>query len=541
MAATEEYLKQATPESLARFEAYLSEPGGSVADRWVARQGQFLKALDMYVDAELEHPADFEIASHEAGGQCRVWFPHYRVRGRADMMGRMQAILSERLSWAGENLFHGYVDCHEVHHEPETFLYFQMPFMHLTGDPKAVAGVEDLAHHAGNWIEGVPEWYDWDTHSFRSTWLGTREIRAFPPYDYQEANHFRFVAIGLGAYAGTGDGKYLELAEDYATRWCGHIEACAARGEPIPCSILPEGARRREMGYGGGIKEEIKEGEYPIFYSTVAPNTAYDITTVLLDLYRLTGKDRYREVSEAMIAQFFDHADAEGRPASQFAEGAWQPGRANDLLVRMTEKYRAVTGETRFDAEVLRWAETVDETNHLEDQLHIALLVAAHRIAGDAQALDRACAMAIRGMAVTEAETRWHQCDGRLRYGFKYLVETLYHPILAGVDYATRGGLPMIGLAYETDGRPGLPDAVAVRTWEPSPDALMLEAVNGGDAPAAWRISGEGSGGSLVDLAMGEGDGAVEREGEGWRVTLPPGGQIRLQGRWEGRGKISGN
>ena len=97
----------------------------------------------------------------------------------------------------------------------------------------------------------------------------------------------------------------------------------------------------------------------------------------------------------------------------------------------------------------------------------------------------------------------------------------------------------MIGLAYETDGRPGLPDALAVRTWEPSPDALMLEAVNGGDVPAVWRISGEGSGGRPADLAMGEGDGAVEREGEGWRVTLPPGSRLRLEGRWEGRGRIS--
>ena len=135
-------------------------------------------------------------------------------------------------------------------HEPETFLYLQAPFMHLTGDPKAVSSVEDFAHHVGNWAEGVPEWYDWETHGFRSTWLGTREVRNVPPFDYQEANHFRFTASGLAAYVGTGDARYLEVAEDYADRWCTHIETYAARGEPIPCSILPEGARRQEMGYG---------------------------------------------------------------------------------------------------------------------------------------------------------------------------------------------------------------------------------------------------------------------------------------------------
>ena len=31
----------------------------------------------------------------------------------------MRAILDARLAYARDNLFHGYVDGHEVHHEPE--------------------------------------------------------------------------------------------------------------------------------------------------------------------------------------------------------------------------------------------------------------------------------------------------------------------------------------------------------------------------------------------------------------------------------------
>ena len=449
MTPVETFLDLTDPEAMALYEGLLKEPEASPLPGWAVAQDCFLKALDMYVDAELDRPADFEIASHEAGGQCRVWFPHYRVRGDARMLDRMRAILDARLAWGKEHLYHGYVDCHEVHHEPETFLYFQAPLMHLTGDEKAVASVEDFAHHVGNWEADVPEWYDWDAHGFRSTWLGTREIRNFPPYDYQEANHFRFIAIGLAAYVGTGQARYLEVAEDYATRWCEHIEARALQGEPIECSILPSGARRQEMGYGGRIKEEVKEGVYPVFYATVAQNTAYDIAVVLLDLYRLTGKDRYRATAEAMIAQFYDHPDADGRLPSQFSNGAWKYGYAvgdpedglrsglsgsNDLLVRMAEKYRAVTGETRFDAALLRWAASVDENQNLFDQLPISLMVAVHRISGDAGYLERACRMAIRGLAVTEANTQWHQCDSSGRYGFKYPADVVYHAILAGVD-----------------------------------------------------------------------------------------------------------
>ena len=165
----------------------------------------------------------------------------------------------------------------------------------------------------------------------------------------------------------------------------------------------------------------------------------------------------------------------------------------------------------------------------------MSLMVAAHRLTGDSDYLERAGRMALRGMAVTESNAMWHQCDSSGRYGFKYPTEVMYHSMLAGVDYATRGGLPGIGLAYETSGRPGLPDGVAVRTWEPSPDALEMEAVNGGDSPVEWTVSASGTGGRLVSLErVGEG-GELGGEPGSWRVTLSPGTSIRLSGRWADR------
>ena len=547
MAATEDFLKLAEPDALELYRPFLAGPSDPSTPGWAARQLHFLEALDRYVDTELERPPNFEIASHEAGGQCRIWFPHYRVRGRSDMLERMRAIMEARRAWVCGNLFHGYVDCHEVHHEPETFLYFQVPLMHLTGDRATVEAVEDFAHHAGNWVDTVPDWYDWDAHGFRSTWVGTREVRGFPPYDYQEGNHFRLVAITLAAHVATGAERYLELAVDYADRWCRHIEHQAAPGGPIPCSILPEGARREDMGHGGASKGEAKEGVYPVFYATVASNTAYDIVTVLLDLYRLTGRDRYRAASEAMIAQFFDNADEAGRPPTLFSSGEWRYGfepddadnpldvtlsGSNQLLVRMAGKYRAITREPRFDREVLKWAGTVCEEDRAQDQIRVAILMEAHRLTGDEAYLERACAMAIRGMAVTEGNRMWHQCDARGRYGFRDMVPDVYHPILAGVDYATRGGLPLVGLSCETDGRLGLPEGAAVRSWEPVPGELHLEAVNSAPAPAVLRLSAEGSRGGLEDAQKSRGEGELEAEEQGWRATLPAGGCLTLRARW---------
>lgn len=543
MSAITSFLDQADSAAREKFGPLLEEPAASSVPPWANAQDRFLTALDAYVDDELARPIDFEIQSHEAGGQCRVWFPHYRVRGRRDMMDRMRAIIDARIGWTSENLFHGYVDCHEVHHEPETFMYFQVPLMLLTGMEIAKDSVENFSHHVGNWSDGAPDWYDWSTHSFLSTWLGTKEIRNHPPYDYQEANHFRFVAIGLASHvAGRGD-RYLELAEDYAARWCDHIEARATAGEPIECSILPDGARRKEMGFGGEIKEEVEEGEYPVFYATVAQNTTYDIVTVMLDLFRLTGKDRYQVAARVMIAQFFDHVDEDGRPPFSFSNGEWvyrkgdatnlvraALGGSNDLLVRMADKYRAIAKDTCFDAALLRWAGVVDEGNEPHDQLPISLMVVAHRITGESDYLTRACEMAVRGIAVTEANTHWHQCDSSGRYGFKYPTDVVYHAMVAGVDYATRGGLPLVGLSFETEGRPGLPNGCAFRSWESEPGNLQAEAVNKTEEEISWLILPKGEGRSPSDLVKEGEDGHLEIGEDGWRVSLPGGGSLSLKG-----------
>jgi hypothetical protein len=531
-----------------------------MAAGWIAAQRDFLESVDAYARAELALAPDYQVDSHEAGGHYRLLFPHVRVRGGRSILSGMSAVFAARRAWAQRTLHHGYVDCDEVHHHPETFLFFQMPLMFLAETPEVVEAVVDFAHHVGNWVPGVPAWYDWERHGFRSTWLGTREVRAFPPYDYQEANHFRFVAVALAAFVATGDGRYRDLATDYASRWCDHIEGLAAAGEPIACSILPAGVRRREMGSRVPDARGRSASEYPVFYQTVATNTACEIAVCLIDIHRLTGDGRMLRAARALLAQFWDRADPAGRPPSQFSEGAWrnpQPrppagpleaalAEQNFFLVRVTEKYRAVSGDAGFDAAVLRWAEGIDEERRPQDRLHVALMAAAHRISGNPSFLERSCRMSLWGMAATEENRIWHQCDGRTRYGFRSVVDAPYDALLAGADYAARGGLPLIGLEHGSPGpsaRTGLPPTVALRCWEPTPTSISIEAVNTGGTAASWRLSSEGSGGSLQDLVLSVARadrtaGTLTRAGDGWLVSLAAGGHLSLDGTWAGRGLL---
>jgi len=170
-------------------------------------------------------------------------------------------------------------------------------------------------------------------------------------------------------------------------------------------------------------------------------------------------------------------------------------------------------------------------------------MAAAHRISGNPSFLERSCRMALWGMAATEENRIWHQCDARTRYGFRSMVDAPYDTLLAGADYATRGGLPMIGLEHGSSGpsaRTGLPPTVALRCWEPTPASISIEAVNRGDSAVSWRLSSQGSNGRLHDLAMSAArtGGTLTPVGDGWLVSLAAGGHARLDGIWAGRGLL---
>lgn len=269
--ATERFLEKASEELQAEVKGLFDRAKGS--EGWAILQQGFLEMVSDYVEKELTKSLAQEIGHHEAGGQWRIGFPHQALYDDPRISEYMNGVMNARKEYNEANLYHGFPDSAEVHHQIETFIYFQIPLFHweLAGSELALEAIEDLAHHMGNWEEGVPDWYDWDKHLFVSSWLGTREVRDYPPYDYQEANHFRWIDAVMAAYLGTGKERYLDLIVDYSNRWCDHIEALSKDGKPIQCSILPEGANVTEMGHAGSRKDS-DDKVYKVFYAGVSTN-----------------------------------------------------------------------------------------------------------------------------------------------------------------------------------------------------------------------------------------------------------------------------
>lgn len=446
------FLDLAEPEYQSVCRDWLGETKGDTS--WAYRQLSFLKMVDSYISDELDKPVDHRINTHEAGGRWRIAFPHVRTRvNDSKIRKRMAEVMEARRKFTDENYFHGYRDETESHHQIETFIYFQNPLFYLDslGSQAALSSIEDVAHHAGNWVSDIPDWYNWDKHEFRSYWLGTRSTRDYPPYDYQEANHFRIISTVVVSYLGTKNERYLELAVDYANRWCDYIEKCMETEDFISTIIVPEHA---DIKMGSDSKYSYSE-------PTVSANRAYDLFGGLIDIWRITGNNRYRDCARALLDQFFEHSTEEGYPpyganktrgwGSGFDEPkksyrfkllalgpegkewrqmmvAYEPGDLTPVsmigegptyLSRMALRYDFLTGENRYKKAILSWADNIDENTYMEHQMKADLLAAAHWYTGDSDLLKRGYAMALRTWSILEPFDG-KMCGCGTRYSSKF-------------------------------------------------------------------------------------------------------------------------
>ena len=557
------YLDMAEPEYREICEDWLGNINGDTS--WEYRQLSFLKMVDRYISDEMEKPVSHRINTHEAGGRWRIAFPHARTRVETSAFRqRMEKVMAYRKMYTDAVYFHGYPDETESHHDIETFLYFQIPLYHLKdkGSHLALISIEDVAHHAGNWVDGIPDWYDWKKHEFRSYWLGTRSTRDYPPFDYQEANHFRIIALVNTAYQGTGNGRYLDFSVDYTNRWCDYIEQFAEKEDFIPTNIMPEGY---EIQKDAGTK-------YSYSLPSVGANRAYDLYGGLIDMWRLTGTQRYLDCARLVLDQFFEHAAPEGYPPYGKRMGAeWgggfdapddpyrlkllalgpveQPwrkftvaldglnpvtciGEGATYLSRLALRHDLLTGEERYKKAILKWANAIDENTHLKHSMKADLFAAAHWYTGDPDWLKRGYAMALRTWAILEPY-EGKMCGCGTRYSSKFYMELLYNPILGGADYGNRGNIPVEAIKHGPD---GLPDDIAFRTWRIDGRVNAFEAVNKGTVSRDWRLENADEKRKIARVEISDGSAAKSgkmKSADGGALSIGPGQSVTGKIHWK--------
>ena len=163
---------------------------------------------------------------HDECNYTASWLTFAKITGSERPLAFCTTLRDQLIAWP--ELHHGfYPEANwDIEHSVENWTVFMTTFANAyPDDDVTMAGIEDVAHHLGNWVDGVPKWFDWDKRRFVSEWVGTRKVRNFPPYDFSTYWDARASELALTMFDLRGDKRYLEFAVAFAGGWADYILA----------------------------------------------------------------------------------------------------------------------------------------------------------------------------------------------------------------------------------------------------------------------------------------------------------------------------
>ena len=224
------------------------------------------RTLRKEMDAWLGQSRSMDPPSRHGGGEDEAnyslaWFPHYLITGNDRVREHFEHLRDMLAGWVERDCLHGYEPEAEAHHGTEPFLLFLPRYLGLfPGDEKANALLQDAAEHIGNWVPGIPEWFDWGRNRFYGYYIGTRTVGRDDGYDAEIAEHFRFVHIALAAHRMTGQDRYLDWALQYGKRRAEMIVAIP--DGPLPIAWDANGQPRFGKQATGQQKKAAQAGHH---------------------------------------------------------------------------------------------------------------------------------------------------------------------------------------------------------------------------------------------------------------------------------------
>ena len=279
---------------------------------------------------------------HDEGTFISSWFGFHQLFGAPRVLDFARFLRDGFAEWSRENMLHGFYRQGEAHHQTEIFTFFLCRLWQVAPDDLTAELIVDAAHHIGNWVEGFPEWYDPDERRFLSWRIGTESIGGPQSRGYEVPDHFRLIQLALTAHDITGEQRYLDLCTGYADRWARAILDAPVDEPPTVIRSSESAADEDEVHRATGAHHH---GDSPL--ERVEPHVPASTADVMLDLYSMTGEDRYanaaRRICEALLPAL---SDAYSNP----------PG-------ALLSRYRAETGDTSLDDDATtRMQEGIEET-----------------------------------------------------------------------------------------------------------------------------------------------------------------------------------
>ncbi len=471
-----------------------------------------------------------------------AWFPHFLATGSPAVMEHFEHLRDQLAGWVQRECLHGYEAEAEAHHGTEPFLLFLPRYLGLLPKDRVAAGLlADAAEHIGNWVKGIPGWFDWDRNRFYGYHIGTRIVGRDPEHAVELAEHFRFIHIALAAYRVMKQDRYLDWALRYGRRRAEMI-VTAPKGD-LPVMWGPDGQPLRECGY----TESQRRMSGASHHSQGDPAAGVEVllasgaVQALGDLFRLSGEQVFRDAAfrivEPLVAMLHDPNCDPGAAAVSYYRGVFGDdtldGRIREMVVRIPEEEagelvlmvpeipRMVFPGVGKRADMVHWGVLADGMDRLAPTREpcTATLTLAYQITGDVSFASRALRQASRKLRLARRVLRGGRehadmggavCSVAAGHGRNWgsgAVTGCYGPLLLGARERLGAVKPAVEFR-RSGGEPGLPERVVSLAVPPGPAAGSARIYNGGDLEEAvsWR-----------------------QPGTAWHeVSLPPGGEIKV-------------
>lgn len=275
------------------------------------------QSLRKEMEAWLDQSRRMDPPSRHGGGEdeanyALAWIPHYLVTGSDSVREHFEYLRDQLAGWVERECMHGYELEAEAHHGTEPFLLFLPRHLGLfPDDQKAQELLTDAAEHIGNWVDEIPDWYDWDRDRFYGYYIGTQTVGGDPKYDVELSEHFRFIHIVLAAHQVSGEDRYLDWALRYGGRRAQMIVDIPddgplpvmwdANGDPV-WPLRAEDAQKKAMQGSHHVPGDPLIG--------VEVLLASGVIYVLGDLYAASGNEVFkaaaRRIAEPMVDELLD-------------------------------------------------------------------------------------------------------------------------------------------------------------------------------------------------------------------------------------------
>ena len=275
-----------------------------------------------------------------------AWFPHFLATGSPAVVEHFEHLRDQLAGWVQRECLHGYEPEAEAHHGTEPFLLFLPRYLGLFPEDRVAAALlADAAEHIGNWVEGIPAWFDWVRNRFYGYHIGTRAVGRDPEHAVELAEHFRFIHIALAAYRVLKQDRYLDWALRYGRRRAEMIVA-APKGD-LPVMWGPDGHPLRECGYTESQRRMSAashrlQGDPAAGVEVLLASGAVQ---ALGDLFLLSGEQVFRDAAfrivEGLVVILHDPYCDPGAAAVSYYRGAFGDdtldGRIREMVARIPD------------------------------------------------------------------------------------------------------------------------------------------------------------------------------------------------------------